>query len=86
MEWVVYLLRCADNTLYCGVTNDFDARFAAHNAGKGAKYTRSRLPVELVAVRGDLSKSEAFKLEYFVKRQPAEKKVSALKTHNLSNI
>ena len=48
MNWVCYLLRCADGTLYCGITNDLDKRLAAHNAGGGAKYTRTRTPVELV--------------------------------------
>lgn len=43
----VYLLRCADGSLYCGWTVDLDKRVDAHNAGKGARYTRSRLPVEL---------------------------------------
>ena len=46
--YYVYLLRCADGTLYTGFTNDLARRLAAHNAGKGAKYTRSRLPVDLV--------------------------------------
>lgn len=48
MDWVVYLLECADGTLYCGVTNDLEKRIAAHNAGKGARYTRGRAPVRLV--------------------------------------
>ena len=47
-RWVVYLLRCSDDSLYCGVTNDLEKRIAAHNSGSGAKYTRSRRPVELV--------------------------------------
>jgi putative endonuclease len=46
MAWV-YLLRCADGTLYCGWTVDVEARLAAHKAGKASRYTRSRLPVEL---------------------------------------
>jgi putative endonuclease len=40
-QWVVYLVRCSDNTLYCGVTKDLENRLVAHNAGKGAKYTKS---------------------------------------------
>ena len=44
----VYLLRCADGSLYCGWTTDVAARVAAHNAGRGARYTRARLPVEVV--------------------------------------
>lgn len=46
--YYVYLLRCGDGTLYTGYTNDLKRRLAVHNAGKGAKYTRSRLPVDLV--------------------------------------
>ena len=45
---IVYLLRCADGTLYCGWTTDMESRLKAHNAGTGAKYTRSRRPVELI--------------------------------------
>ena len=48
MTAYTYLLRCADGTLYCGWTNDLAARLAAHNSGKGAKYTRARRPVRLV--------------------------------------
>lgn len=78
MDWFVYLLKCADNSLYCGVTTDVDARLAKHNSGKGAKYTRSRLPVTLMVVSSNLSKSDAFKLEYAIKKQPAAKKLEAL--------
>ena len=69
-KWSVYILRCADNTLYTGVATDIDARLAVHNAGKGAKYTRGRLPVKLVyreAVRG---RSAALKREHAIKRLP----------------
>jgi len=45
MDWQVYLVRCADDSLYCGITNDITGRIEKHNAGKGAKYTQSRLPV-----------------------------------------
>jgi len=47
-RWFVYIVRCADNSLYTGITNDLVERTKKHNAGKGAKYTRSRLPVKLV--------------------------------------
>jgi len=72
--WVVYLLRCSDGSLYCGVTNNLENRLTAHNAGTGAKYTRSRLPVELICTSSKMSKSDAFKLEYRVKRTPARMK------------
>ncbi len=48
MEWVVYILRCKDGSLYTGVTNNMDKRLQAHNNGKGAKYTKTRRPVVLV--------------------------------------
>ena len=79
MGWKVYLVKCADNSLYCGSTNDVNSRIEKHNAGKGAKYTQSRLPVELVAVSRELSKSEALSLEHYIKQQPPGKKVAALK-------
>ena len=45
MEYIVYILRCGDGSLYTGITNNLEHRVAVHNSGKGAKYTRSRLPV-----------------------------------------
>lgn len=81
MAWRVYLLRCADDSLYCGISKDLAARIAQHNAGKGAKYTRSRLPVTLVAATGELTQSDALKVEYAIKQQPADRKVDALKGH-----
>ena len=79
MGWKVYLLKCADDSLYCGSTNDVSSRIEKHNAGKGAKYTQSRLPVELVAVSRELSKSDALRLEHYIKQQPAGNKIEALK-------
>ena len=68
MSWRVYLLRCSDDSLYCGVTTDVDRRLSEHNSNVGARYTRSRLPVRLVWSSGELIKSEAFKEEYRIKR------------------
>ena len=73
-QWVVYLIRCSDESLYCGLTNNLKNRLAAHNSGKGAKYTRSRRPVELVGASSEMTKSDALKLEYRVKQVPASKK------------
>ena len=78
-NWKVYLVKCADNSLYCGIAKDVVGRIEKHNSGKGAKYTRSRHPVELVAVSSKMSKSEALKLEHVVKKQPAGDKIKALK-------
>ena len=79
MDWKVYLVKCADNSLYCGITNDITSRIEKHNAGKGAKYTQSRLPVELMAVSRELSRSGALTLEHYIKQQPAGEKIGELK-------
>ena len=81
-EWVVYLLRCMDGSLYCGITNDLEKRLSKHNSGKGAKYTKSRLPLKLVGVSFGMTKSEALKLEYRLKRTPASDKIGALERLN----
>jgi putative endonuclease len=77
--WSVYLLECADQSLYCGVTTDLEARLVKHNQGTASRYTRSRRPVTLAAVRENLEKSAAFKLEYQIKQLPAGRKVATLK-------
>jgi putative endonuclease len=77
-EWVVYLLRCSDGSLYCGITNNLKNRMAAHGKGQGAKYTRSRIPIELVGISSKMGKSDALKLEYRVKRMPAGEKIFEL--------
>jgi len=76
--WQVYLLRCADGTFYCGITNDLDRRLAQHNAGTASKYTRARTPVRLEATATVGSKSDALRLELLVKRQKRERKVEFL--------
>ena len=68
MSWFVYMLRCADKSLYCGVTTDLQLRIAAHNAGNGARYTRCRLPVELVWHMPVASKSLACCEEFQIKK------------------
>lgn len=79
MNWHVYILRCSDNSLYTGLTNDLDARLAAHNAGKGAKYTATRRPVSMVYHEPAESKSAALKREIQIKRWPRAKKETFLK-------
>lgn len=68
MSFYVYLLRCADGTLYTGYTDDPVRRTKVHNAGKGAKYTRTRLPVELVYQEACADKSAALRREYEIKQ------------------
>ena len=77
-EWVVYLVRCTDESLYCGITNDIKNRLIEHNSGKGAKYTKSRRPVELGGISPELTKRDALKLEYRIKQLPAGKKIAEL--------
>jgi putative endonuclease len=65
--WLCYILCCADDTLYTGITNNLEKRLAAHNAGTAAKYTRARGPVELVFVESCADKSAALKREMEIK-------------------
>ena len=81
----VYLLRCADDTLYCGWTNDLSARVEAHNKGQGAKYTRSRRPVELYYYEAYEDRHEAMSREWHIKRMSrAEKLKLKSESGNLS--
>ena len=75
-SWYVYLLRCADDSLYCGITNDVRARLAAHAAGKGARYTRGRGPFALVMTRRCRDTGDALRLEYAVKQLDREAKLA----------
>lgn len=76
--WFVYILECSDGTLYTGYTNDVDSRVTKHNAGKGAKYTKSRLPV-VACYREELaSKSLAMKREYRIKRLTRAQKLALI--------
>lgn len=70
MNWFCYLLRCADDTLYCGITNNLDRRIVAHNAGTASKYTRARLPVAMVYAEACPDKSGALKRERVIKGMP----------------
>ena len=76
--WFVYLLRCADDSLYCGITTDIDRRLKQHNAGTASKCTRPRRPVSLAALAEVESKSAALKLEILIKKQPRDKKLQFL--------
>lgn len=74
----VYILRCADGTLYTGCTNDLARRLRTHNAGKGAKYTRARLPVELVYAEEAADKSQALRREAAIKAMPRSEKLELI--------
>lgn len=73
--YYVYMLLCSDNTLYTGITNNLDNRLKVHNDGKGAKYTRCRLPVKYIYQEVVTSKSDALKREYAIKKLDRNKKL-----------
>jgi putative endonuclease len=74
----VYLLRCADETLYCGWTSDLQRRLAAHRSGAASRYTRSRRPVELVAAVSVADRSAALREEARIKRLPRAAKLQLI--------
>ena len=77
-KWIVYILRCGDNTLYTGITDDLEHRLEMHRCGKGAKYTRGRNPLELAYSETVGSKSEALKREYAIKRMTRTEKLAII--------
>jgi len=84
MMCYTYILECADGSLYCGWTDDIDRRVAAHNAGKGAKYTRSRLPVRLVLHEEFATKEEAMSREWHIKKLTRAQKLKLIGSGRLS--
>ena len=79
MDNYIYILRCADGTLYTGWTNDPARRLAAHQAGRGGKYTRARLPVEMVYTERFDTKREAMRREWEIKQLSREEKLKLIK-------
>ncbi len=77
--WYLYILRCKDDSLYTGITTDVEKRLEAHRAGKGAKYTRGRGPLELVYKEECGNHSDALKRELEIKRLPREDKLKLIK-------
>lgn len=86
MNWCIYLVRCADNSLYCGITNDLKARVLKHNAGLASKYTRSRLPVEMVYYKESANRSTASKEEYRIKQLSKSQKESMVEAFKLGYV
>jgi putative endonuclease len=82
-EWFVYILECADNTLYVGTTNDIEKRVIKHNTGKGAKYTRGRGPVKVIYSRSFESRAEACAEEYRLKRYSRNDKLAIVEKSKL---
>lgn len=77
-QWCVYILRCADDTLYTGATDDFDKRLSLHRSGKGAKYTRGRGPLEPVYLEPCADMSAALKREYAIKQLTRAQKLALI--------
>jgi putative endonuclease len=78
--WSVYLARCVDGTLYAGIARDPEKRLAAHNAGRGSKYVRSRRPAELAYVQVFASRSAALRREAAIKGMTRREKIRLLDT------
>ena len=78
-----YILKCKDDSLYTGWTNDLKKRITSHNAGKGAKYTKARRPVELVYYEEFQTREEAIKREYAIKQLSRKEKEALIKTRPL---
>lgn len=83
-RWCVYVLRCGDGTLYTGMTDDLPRRLEQHRAGKGAKYTRGRAPLEPVYREDCESMSDALKREYAIKRLSRAEKLALIAQHQYS--
>lgn len=75
--WFVYIARCSDRTLYVGIARDVAARMNAHNRGRGAKYTRGRAPLDLLATRKCTTHGDALRLELALKRLSRSQKLVA---------
>lgn len=75
----MYLLRCRDGTYYTGVARDVERRLAEHNAGRGARYTRGRGPMKVVAASRAMEKRAAYQLEHAVKQLPRRRKAAAVR-------
>ncbi len=80
-NWVCYIVLCSDGSLYTGVTNGLEARIKAHNEGRGAKYTKGRTPVKLMVNSCGLTRSQAQKLEVFIKSLHPSRKMAALQRY-----
>lgn len=85
-EICVYMLLCADGTLYTGWTNNITRRLAAHQSGAGAKYTKSRRPVQLVYIEPAATKQEAMKREYAIKRLSRKEKLALVESHTKNTL
>ena len=77
-SWCLYLIECRSGAYYAGITNDLDARYRAHNEGRGARYTRANPPLRLIGSRPYPDRASASRAEAAIKRQPRARKVAWL--------
>ena len=80
-QWSVYMVECSDGTIYTGISNNVSKRILDHNKGKGAKYTKTRLPVALKWLQECKNRSEASKLEHKIKKLSREAKLKKIKNY-----
>ena len=78
MSWFVYILECKDKSFYTGITNDLERRLRAHNSGKGAKYTKARLPVRLIYREPHKTKEDSLKREIEIKKLKRSEKLDLI--------
>ena len=83
---MVYLLQCADNSFYCGITNNLAKRLELHKRGKASRYTRARLPIKLVFVEEQHNHSSALKREYAIKQFKRAHKIRLVASSKLSSV
>lgn len=82
MSWFVYILKCSDDSLYTGITNDKERRLQQHNKGKASKYTRARLPVEMVYSESSDDRSVASKREWEIKQLTKKQKLKLVASNS----
>jgi predicted GIY-YIG superfamily endonuclease len=84
-DWTVYILRCGNGSLYTGIAEDVRARVKQHNEGRGATYTRTRLPVKLLYQQEGMTRSKALIREAQIKAMPRSKKEEIMQRHGVTH-
>ncbi len=79
-QWCLYLIECQDGSFYAGITNNLAARYEAHAAGRGARYTRAHPPLRLIGAKAYENRAEASRAEWEIKQLPKHRKVAYLLT------
>ena len=82
MSWIVYMVKCSDNSIYTGISNDLKKRLDTHAQGNGSKYVRTRLPFKLIYIENSQSRSNALKREMEIKKLTKKKKELLVQLYN----